>query len=101
MPGTGGGRHAGPLLAPLSRAQYQAGRTARLTFSHSDQQNEWQGLIDGAAIRTGWGRQTGRQINAVNQGTSVPTIISVAGGTLITKGINVGRSCFRQAVACC
>ena len=83
--------NAGPLLAPLTKAQYQAGTNRPLNlFSHSDQQNEWQGLIDGTAIRTGWGGRVGDKINVVNQGAVVPTIVSVAGGTLITQGINVG-----------
>ena len=83
--------NAGPLLAPLTKAQYQAGTNRPLhLFSHSDQQNEWQGLIDGTAIRTGWGGRVGDKINVVNQGAVVPTIVSVAGGTLITQGINVG-----------
>jgi uncharacterized protein (DUF1501 family) len=83
--------NAGPLLAPLTKAQYQAGINRPLNlFSHSDQQNEWQGLIDGTAIRTGWGGRVGDKINVVNQGAVVPTIVSVAGGTLITQGINVG-----------
>ncbi|HWZ74774.1 MAG TPA: twin-arginine translocation signal domain-containing protein, partial [Casimicrobiaceae bacterium] len=52
--------NAGPLLAPLTKAQYQAGVDRPLNlFSHSDQQNEWQGLIDGMAIRTGWGGRVG------------------------------------------
>jgi uncharacterized protein (DUF1501 family) len=83
--------NAGPLLAPLTKAQYQAGINRPLNlFSHSDQQNEWQGLIDGTAIRTGWGGRVGDKINAVNQGAVVPTIVSVSSGSLITQGINVG-----------
>jgi uncharacterized protein (DUF1501 family) len=83
--------NAGPLLAPLTKAQYQAGIDRPLNlFSHSDQQNEWQGLIDGTAIRSGWGGRVGDKINAVNQGAVVPTIVSVSSGALITQGINVG-----------
>jgi uncharacterized protein (DUF1501 family) len=83
--------NAGPLLAPLTKAQYQAGIDRPLNlFSHSDQQNEWQGLIDGTAIRSGWGGRVGDKINAVNQGAVVPTIVSVSSGSLITQGINVG-----------
>jgi uncharacterized protein (DUF1501 family) len=83
--------NAGPLLAPLTKAQYQAGTNRPLNlFSHSDQQNEWQGLIDGTAIRTGWGGRVGDKINAVNQGAIVPTIVSVSSGSLITQGIDVG-----------
>lgn len=82
--------NAGPLLAPLTKAQYQAGIDRPLNlFSHSDQQNEWQGLIDGTAIRTGWGGRVGDKINAVNQGAVAPTIISVSSGSLITQGVTV------------
>jgi uncharacterized protein (DUF1501 family) len=82
--------NAGPLLAPLTKAQYQAGVDRPLNlFSHSDQQNEWQGLIDGMAIRTGWGGRVGDKINAVNQGAVVPTIVSVSSASLITQGMIV------------
>jgi uncharacterized protein (DUF1501 family) len=79
--------NAGPLLAPINKMQYQAGTDRPLNlFSHSDQQNAWQGLIDGTAIRTGWGGRVGDRIYPVNTGSTVPTIISVSSASLITQG---------------
>jgi uncharacterized protein (DUF1501 family) len=82
--------NAGPLLAPLSKADYQAGRNVPLNlFSHTDQQNAWQGLIDGTPIRTGWGGRMSDKIDPVNSGATIPTVISVSGASLITQGQSV------------
>jgi len=82
--------NAGPLRAPINKADYLAGRNVPLNlFSHADQQNAWQGLIDGTAIRTGWGGRMGDKIDVTNVGATVPTIISVSGSSLITQGSNV------------
>ena len=79
--------NAGPLLAPITKADYQAGTNRPLNlFSHSDQQNAWQGLIDGMPIRTGWGGRVGDRIYSVNSGATVPTIVSVSSASLITQG---------------
>jgi len=79
--------NAGPLLAPLTKADYLAGTNRPLNlFSHSDQQNAWQGLIDGVAIRTGWGGRVGDRIYLANNGATVPTIVSVSSASLITQG---------------
>ena len=82
--------NAGPLLAPLTKADYQAGRNRPLNlFSHADQQNAWQGLIDGTAIRTGWGGRMGDRIYSVNTGATVPTIVSVSSAALMTQGASI------------
>lgn len=82
--------NAGTLLAPLSKADYLAGRNRPLNlFSHSDQQNAWQGLIDGSAIRTGWGGRMADKINAINAAARVPMVISVSSAALITQGAAV------------
>ena len=48
--------NAGTLIAPMTQLQFKAGTNRPLNlFSHSDQQNAWEGLIPGAAVRTGWG----------------------------------------------
>ncbi len=79
--------NAGPLLAPITKAEYQAGTNRPLNlFSHSDQQNAWQGLIDGTAIRTGWGGRVGDRIYPINSGATAPTIVSVSSAALITQG---------------
>jgi uncharacterized protein (DUF1501 family) len=79
--------NAGPLLAPITKAEYQAGTNRPLNlFSHSDQQNAWQGLIDGTPIRTGWGGRVGDRIYPINSGATAPTIVSVSSASLITQG---------------
>lgn len=83
--------NAGPLLAPLTKAQYQAGLDRPLNlFSHSDQQNAWQGLTQNVAIRTGWGGRLGDRIDAVNSGATVPTLVSINSAPLIAQGNSVG-----------
>ena len=67
--------NAGTLLAPIDQAQYKAGAGSRPPnlFSHSDQQNAWQGLLPGASVRTGWGgRFADRKLVAANAGSKIP-----------------------------
>src|SRR4029077_14502889 len=72
--------NAGMLVAPLTKAQYQAGQNRPLNlFSHSDQQNQWQGMIPGVAQRTGWAGRISDKITPANAGAQVPTMISVSG----------------------
>src|ERR1700723_4305143 len=49
--------NVGTLLAPTTRAQYQAKQVAQPNnlFSHPDQQLEWQNQMNSAAGSTGWG----------------------------------------------
>ena len=82
--------NSGPLLAPINKADYIAKRNVPLNlFSHTDQQNAWQGLIDGSSIRTGWGGRMADKIDPINGGATIPTIISVSGASLITQGTQV------------
>lgn len=83
--------NSGPLLAPITLADYRAGnfRPSNL-FSHNDQQSAWQGLLDGMAVRSGWGGRMSDRIDAVNAGATVPTVVSAAGSTLMTQGLSVG-----------
>ncbi|MEO6566102.1 MAG: DUF1501 domain-containing protein [Casimicrobiaceae bacterium] len=79
--------NTGTLVRPLTKAQYQAnlGRPSNL-FSHSDQQSMWQGLINGAAIRSGWAGRMADKLVAANGGQLVPTSISVSGQQVFTLG---------------
>ncbi|MFT2612522.1 hypothetical protein, partial [Escherichia coli] len=55
--------NVGPLIVPLTRAQYDSGDAARYPspsglFSHNDQQSTWQSLAaEGSTI--GWGGRLG------------------------------------------
>ena len=82
--------NSGPLLAPITKADYQAGnfRPSNL-FSHNDQQSAWQGLLEGMPVRSGWGGRMSDRIDAINAGATVPTVISAAGSTLMTQGLSV------------
>ncbi|MGE0311979.1 MAG: DUF1501 domain-containing protein [Lautropia sp.] len=80
--------NVGPLAAPTSRAQIDAG-TAVLPpniGSHSDQQAQWQSAIsDGGGVRSGWAGRIGDLVQAqnVNRGA---TCISLAGSNLWETG---------------
>ena len=79
--------NVGPLLAPLTRAQYQAGAKApRNLFSHSDQQLQWQGLVPGSLINSGWGGRVADRTGAGNAELAIPGVISLDGDALFTIG---------------
>ena len=80
--------NVGPLLAPTTRAQFQA-RSVPVPndlYSHSDQQAQWQSSISDGAPRTGWGGRLGdllKSANGTNQGS---TLISASGNNLFEVG---------------
>jgi uncharacterized protein (DUF1501 family) len=101
--------NVGPLIQPLTRAQYDAGvvpRPAKL-FSHNDQQSTWQSSQPEGS-RTGWGGRMGdlaltsntnamfTAINATGNAvflsgqTAVPYQVSSAGATLYNP-LQTGR----------
>jgi uncharacterized protein (DUF1501 family) len=81
--------NAGMLVAPLTKAQYQAGGSRPVNlFSHSDQQNQWQGMIPGVAQRTGWGGRVSDKIT--NPGAQVPLMVSVSGASVFNFGVTSG-----------
>jgi uncharacterized protein (DUF1501 family) len=81
--------NAGTLIAPLTKAQYQAGTNRpQNLFSHSDQQNSWMGRLPGQAVATGWaGRAADTpSVAAANTGSLIPVTISVSGKQVFTIG---------------
>lgn len=81
--------NVGPLLAPLTRAQYDSvdhvnnPRPANL-FSHNDQQSIWQSSSpEGATV--GWGGKMGDLAMSSN-GSALFTCISVAGNAVLLSG---------------
>lgn len=83
--------NAGMLVAPLTKAQYQAGQNRPLNlFSHSDQQNQWQGLIPGASQRTGWAGRISDKVTAANAGAQLPMMVSVGGASVFNFGKTTG-----------
>jgi uncharacterized protein (DUF1501 family) len=84
--------NTGPLVQPLTRAQYQSNRTARPQnlFSHDDQQEQNQSAIPRSqatvAPSVGWGGRLGDRVQVVNAGSTVPMNISVGGNDIFLKG---------------
>jgi uncharacterized protein (DUF1501 family) len=74
----------GPLVQPISRAEYQAGapRPYQL-FSHSDQIAQWQTAIADRVGQTGWGGRTADRFELHPSG--FPMITALSGGAF-TRG---------------
>lgn len=82
--------NVGPLLAPTTRAQIQAG-TATLPanlYSHSDQMQQTQ-AGNGSGGGTGWGGRTADALVSRNGTSRFPAAVSMAGGALFTNGAQV------------
>ena len=80
--------NVGPLLAPTTRAQFQA-RSVPLPsdlFSHSDQQAQWQSSISDGAPRSGWGGRLGDLLKTANGSNQGSTLISATGNNLFEVG---------------
>ena len=81
--------NAGTLRAPIAnRAAYQSTPSARppSLFSHSDQQDQWNGMQPGAPVRTGWGGRFVDRLQTVNVGQLIPAAVSISGSQLYTLG---------------
>jgi uncharacterized protein (DUF1501 family) len=83
--------NAGPLIQPMTKAEYQANsaskpRPAKL-FSHNDQQSTWQALGP-EGVRVGWGGRFGDLVASGN-GSTVFTSISVGGNAVFMSGQTV------------
>lgn len=81
--------NAGPLVTPLTKAEYQKGTKARPAklFSHNDQQSMWQALGPEGA-RVGWGGRFGDLLAGSNT-SSTFTNISVQGNAVYMAGNSV------------
>lgn len=83
--------NVGPLVTPLTRAQYESGnltsfpRPASL-FSHNDQQATWQSFATEGA-RIGWGGRLGDLALSINQ-NAMFTAISGSGNVVFLNGEN-------------
>jgi uncharacterized protein (DUF1501 family) len=80
--------NVGPLLAPITKAEYLANSAPIPSnlFSHADQQNQWQTGGSDSISRTGWGGRLADQIASLNPSTSTPLLMSVAGSTIYGVG---------------
>jgi uncharacterized protein (DUF1501 family) len=82
--------NVGPLVQPLTRAQYQAAQALTIPlnlFSHADQQLAWQTSIAQGHSPTGWAGRAADYIASANiNSSSFPTFFSVAGNSLEGTG---------------
>ena len=82
--------NVGPLIRPITKAQYIA-RTVPVPtslFSHNDQQSIWQaGASEGA--REGWGGRFADSLASMNGASTLFTAISPAGNAVFLSGRNV------------
>ena len=83
--------NAGTLIAPTSKAQYNANSVPLplSLFSHANQSNEWQSIAANGNYTDyrGWGGSFADQLEGQN-GTPVLTCISTAGNALFLAGQN-------------
>jgi uncharacterized protein (DUF1501 family) len=82
--------NTGPLVQPLTRAQYQSQQAAipLNLFSHADQQLAWQTSIAQGNSPTGWAGRAADYIASQNlNSSSFPSFFSVAGNAI--EGIGV------------
>lgn len=79
--------NVGPLLQPITRAQYQAniGHPYQL-FSHSDQQTQMQTSVSNTIGQTGWGGRIADIAGSLNGATPLPMNVSIAGNALFGTG---------------
>ena len=83
--------NVGPLVAPLTQAQYQAqqGSIPSNLFSHPDQQSEWQTSIAQGNSPTGWSGRAADYVSAQKlNSASFPVFLSLAGNVLQGAGAN-------------
>jgi len=81
--------NAGPLVQPLTRAEYVANVKPRpkALGSHNDQQSTWQALGP-EGVKVGWGGHLGDLVASSNSNT-VFTSISVSGNAVFSAGETV------------
>ena len=80
--------NVGPLLAPMTKGQYQS-RTVAVPpqlYSHNDQQNQWHALRGRTMIDTGWAGRIADLIRSNVANQQLATNISLNGNTLFQSG---------------
>ncbi len=79
----------GPLVEPLTKAQYQgSGKKPLQLFSHSDQVGLFQTAIANSVNQTGWGGRLADKTHGLNGGATFPNNVSIAGVNLFLTGID-------------
>ncbi len=80
--------NVGPLLQPITRADYLAHPELRPInlFSHSDQVYQWHSGTSNPPLPTGWGGRVGDRTAALNGASAFPMVSSIAGVPLFGTG---------------
>jgi uncharacterized protein (DUF1501 family) len=80
--------NVGPLIQPVTRAQYRASGSVRPQnlFSHDDQQEEWQTAVSNTTSTIGWGGRVADRVAGMNGASGVPMNISVTGNDVFLVG---------------
>lgn len=79
--------NVGPLVRPITRAEYQSGapRPYQL-FSHSDQVEQFRTAISTFRSTTGWGGRLADRTAPQNPGAAISMITSIAGANVFNIG---------------
>jgi uncharacterized protein (DUF1501 family) len=80
--------NVGPLVAPLTKAQYEAGsvETPPQLFSHSDQTMHWQTSLPDQPTRSGWGGRVADLVHSLNVNPQVSMSMSLSGNNTFQIG---------------
>jgi uncharacterized protein (DUF1501 family) len=80
--------NVGPLIAPTTKAQYQAGSVALppQLFSHNDQQDQWNSLRGRAPSKTGWAGRIADVLAGQLSSQQLALNVSLSGQTLLQAG---------------
>jgi len=81
--------NVGPLVRPITRAEYQSGapRPYQL-FSHSDQVEQFRTAVSTGRAPTGWGGRLADRTAVLNQGAAISMVTSIAGANIFNVGLN-------------
>ncbi len=85
--------NVGPLVGPLTRAEYDAGSAAvpPQLFSHSDQTLHWQTSLPDQPARSGWGGRVADLLHAANGNAQLSMSMSLAGNNTFQVGNTVSQ----------
>jgi len=80
--------NVGPLIAPTTRAQYQASSVPLppQLFSHNDQQDQWHSLRGRNASKSGWAGRIADVLAAQVSSQQLALNVSLSGNTLFQAG---------------
>jgi uncharacterized protein (DUF1501 family) len=82
--------NAGPLVHPMTRAQYLNNSVPKpyQLFSHSDQVTQWQTSVANTRSQTGWGGRLSDRTQSFNGDATFPMVTSIAGSNIFNFGLN-------------